>query len=118
MTAPKQCLPSFASIVSVLSLVFYCVGFLRVELILNEHKTRINALENAVETKASTNDPNLFKLMKNAPGRVRLVFSCREVKSSVKRNLKEPTWFRGSHRENLSKYLKCHFLFSDCFKLF
>ena len=46
MASEKQSLPSFASVVSVLSIVFYCVGFLRVELELNEQKKRINDLEN------------------------------------------------------------------------
>ena len=32
------------------TIVFYCAGFLRVELELNEHKKRINALENVAET--------------------------------------------------------------------
>ena len=45
----KQSLPSFSSIISVLSIVFYCVGFLRVELDMNEQKNRINALENVAE---------------------------------------------------------------------
>ena len=42
----KQTLPSFSSIISVLSIVFYCVGFIRVELEMNEQKNRINVLEN------------------------------------------------------------------------
>ena len=46
MATQKQCAPSFATILSVLSIVFYCAGFLRVEVELNEQKKRINALEN------------------------------------------------------------------------
>ena len=47
MASQKQSLPSFASILSVLSIVFYCAGFLRVELLeLNEQRKRINDLEN------------------------------------------------------------------------
>ena len=69
MTAQKQSLPSFASIISVLSIVLYCAGFLRVELELNEQKKRINALENVVETKLPSNDPSLVSLIKNAPGK-------------------------------------------------
>ena len=55
MTAQKQKFPSFASILSVLSIVFYCAGFLRVELELNEQKKRINALESVRETKTNFN---------------------------------------------------------------
>ena len=45
MASQKQSLPSFVSILSFLSIVFYFAGFLRVELELNEQKKRINALE-------------------------------------------------------------------------
>ena len=55
MASQKQSLPSFASILSVLSIVFYCAGFLRVELELNEQKKRISALENNQEN----NPPNV-----------------------------------------------------------
>ena len=51
MATQKQCAPSFATILSVLSIVFYCAGFLRVEVELNEQKKRINALEIVAETK-------------------------------------------------------------------
>ena len=50
MATQKQCAPSFATILSVLSIGFYCAGFLRVEVELNEQKKRINALENVAET--------------------------------------------------------------------
>ena len=50
MATQKQCAPSFATILSVLSIVFYCAGFLRVELELNEQKKRIKALEIVGET--------------------------------------------------------------------
>ena len=72
MTAQKQSLPSFASIITVLSIVFYCAGFLRVELELYEHKKRISALENLAETKPTSSDPDIIdiiKLIKNAPGK-------------------------------------------------
>ena len=55
MTAQKQKLTSFTSILSVLSIVFYCAGFLRVELELKEQKKRINALESVGETKTNFN---------------------------------------------------------------
>ena len=67
MTAQKQTLPSFASIISVLSIVFYCVGFFRVEQQLNGQKERINALESAAEAKSPSNNPNM-KIIKNFPG--------------------------------------------------
>ena len=68
MASQKQKLPSFASILSVLSVVFYCAGFLRVELELNEQKKRINTLENIEETKPSE-VPNLNKLTKSVAGK-------------------------------------------------
>ena len=51
MAAQKQSLPFFASILSVLSIVFYSAGFLRVELELNEQKKRIIDLKNNEENK-------------------------------------------------------------------
>ena len=68
MASQKQSLPSFASILSVLSIVFYCAGFLRVELELNEQKRRINALENNEETTPS-DVPNLNQLTKKTRGK-------------------------------------------------
>ena len=65
MAVQKQSMPSFASIISVLSIVFYCAGFLRVELEIHEHKKRINALERIAQAKPS-NDPDIIK---NAPGK-------------------------------------------------
>ena len=67
MVVQKQSLPSFASIISVLSIVFYCAGFLRVELELNEQKKRLNALESVTEAKTPSNDADL-KIIKNAAG--------------------------------------------------
>ena len=68
MVSQKKSLPSFASILSVLSIVFYCAGFLRVEFELIEQRKRINALENIQKTKPSE-VPNLDKLMRNAGGK-------------------------------------------------
>ena len=68
MVSQKKSLPSFASILSVLSIVFYCAGFLRVEFELIEQRKRINALENTQKTKPSE-VPNLDKLMRNAGGK-------------------------------------------------
>ena len=67
MASQKQSLPSFASILSVLSIVFYCAGFVRVEFELNEQK-RINALENNEETTPS-DVPNLNQLAKKSRGK-------------------------------------------------
>ena len=67
MVVQKQSLPSFASIISVLSIVFYCAGFLRVELELNEQKKRMNALESVTEARSPSNDADL-KIIKNAAG--------------------------------------------------
>ena len=49
MTAHKQKCPCFTWILSVLSIVFYCAGFLRVELELNEQMKTINLLSESVE---------------------------------------------------------------------
>ena len=68
MAAQKESMPSFASIISVLSIVFYCAGFLRVELELHEQKKRINALESVAEAKSLSNDPDV-KIIKIAPGK-------------------------------------------------
>ena len=68
MTVKTQNLPSFASIISVLSIVLYCLGSLRVELELNEQRKRLKALENVAEIKPS-NHPHVTKLIKNAPGK-------------------------------------------------
>ena len=68
MPSPKQSLPSFASILSVLSIVFYCAGFLRVELELNEQKKRINDLENNEEN-TPPDIPNRDKLTKDTQGK-------------------------------------------------
>ena len=61
-------MPSFASIISVLSIVFYCAGFLRVELELREQKERINALKSVAEAKPPSNNADI-KMIKNAPGK-------------------------------------------------
>ncbi|XP_078373823.1 uncharacterized protein LOC144657353 isoform X2 [Oculina patagonica] len=59
MAVQKQGMPSFASIISVLSIVFYCVGFIRVELDMNEQKERISVLENAAEAKPLSDDADI-----------------------------------------------------------
>ena len=70
MAVQKQSAPSFALITSVLSIVFYCVGFIRLEVELHEQKNRINALEgvvNAILPSDPPGDPNI-KQLKNASG--------------------------------------------------
>ena len=68
MAAQKQSMPSLATIISVLSIVFYGAGFLRVELEMHEQKKRINALESVAEAKAPSNNIDM-KIIKNAPGK-------------------------------------------------
>ena len=70
MTTDKQSMPSFATIISVISILFYSAGFLRVELELNEQKKRINALENVAEIEMPTNQPNVVKATANAPSKL------------------------------------------------
>ena len=53
MTAHQQNLLSFTSILSVLSIVFYCAGFLRVEFELQEHEKRIYTQESESEFKST-----------------------------------------------------------------
>ena len=47
----KQTLPSFLPSLLFCLIVFYCVGFIRVELEINGQKNRVNALENVAEAK-------------------------------------------------------------------
>ena len=72
MAVQKQSTPSFALITSVLSIVFYCVGFIRLELELHEQKNRINVLERVVEPTTPPSDHPDMKLIKNAPGKFML----------------------------------------------
>ena len=72
MAVQKQNLPSFTSVISVLLIVLYCAGFLRVELELNEQKKRINALENAAAASTESPSSNLnlvLQLTKTVPGK-------------------------------------------------
>ena len=68
MALQKRSMPSFPSIISALSIVFYCAGLLRVELELHEQKKRINALESVAEDKSPSNDADI-KIMKDAYGK-------------------------------------------------
>ena len=56
--------------------MFYCAGFLRVELELNEQKKRINALENNEETSSTSSDvPSLNQLAKKTLGKLLCISS-------------------------------------------
>ena len=68
MTAQKQRFPSFATTISALSIILYCVGFLRVELELNNQRERLQALENIPETEPPLSDQNIAKFIKVARG--------------------------------------------------
>ena len=68
MAVQKQSLPSFASVISVLSIVFYCVGFIRIQLELNQHKKRLNDLESIAKTKPPSKDSDV-KAINNALGK-------------------------------------------------
>ena len=65
MATQKQCVPSFATILSVLSIGFYCAGFLRVEVELNEQKKRINTLENVAETEPPSSEVHSDAIITN-----------------------------------------------------
>ena len=70
MITQKQSLPSFSSFLSVLSIFFYCAGFLRVELELNEQKKRINALENKANTEPRpSNERSVVEITKTRSSR-------------------------------------------------
>ena len=70
MVTQKQNLPSFAGFLSVLSILFYCAGFLRVELELNEQKKRINVLENKANTELRpSNERSVVKITKTRSSR-------------------------------------------------
>ena len=89
MAVQKQNMPSIASIVSVLSLVFYCAGFLKVELELHEQKKRINALESVAEAKSPSNDIDM-KITKNDRGKCAICnlkfTSCGTIKEYTHKN--------------------------------
>ena len=68
MTSQNQHFPSFATTISALGILLYCIGFLRVELELNNQKKRLNVLENNPETKPPSGDSNIVKIIKDARG--------------------------------------------------
>ena len=72
MTTPKQRFPSLASTISALGIVLYCVGFLRVELELNNYKKRLNAVENVAKSINPPSNDSIFKF--NARGMYFFIF--------------------------------------------
>ena len=70
MTSQNLSLPSFTSIVSIImSIVFCCAGFLRVEFELREHKKRIIAIEGVEEVQPPTSRSNFAQATNNFPGK-------------------------------------------------
>ena len=51
--------PSFASILTILSIVMYTGGFLRIEVESNKQKDKINELEKVVESMKTSNSDNI-----------------------------------------------------------
>ena len=72
LAAQKSC-PSFASIISILSIVFYCGGFLRVELELNKQRKRIDALETDTQVRPPPKGSDITKIPEKFPGKFHLV---------------------------------------------
>ena len=65
----KQRFPSFATTISALGIILYCIGFLRVEIELNNQKERLFALENVAErTKPPSSDQRIVKIIKDVRG--------------------------------------------------
>ena len=48
--------PSFASMLTIVSIVMYTGGFVRIELEFNKQKDKINQLEGVVESMKTSND--------------------------------------------------------------
>ena len=55
MVAEKSA-PSFASVLTIVSIVMYTGGFVRIELEFNKQKDKINQLESVVESMKTSND--------------------------------------------------------------
>ena len=51
--------PSFASILTIVSIVMYTAGFARIELEFNKQKGKINELEKVVESMKTSNSDNI-----------------------------------------------------------
>ena len=75
----KQSSPYLAYIISVLSIALCFAVFLRTEFELMEHRKRIEALEDAVKTKASpTLEPTLSTITKHIAGEYLVANSARK----------------------------------------
>ena len=72
MAAQKSC-PSFASIISILSIVFYCGGFIRVELELNKQRKRIDDLETDTQVRPPPKETDFTKIPEKFPSKFHLV---------------------------------------------
>lgn len=67
---------SFSAIITVLSVLFYCAGFIRVELAINEQQKRIFKLEDVVEgLKLIANDGEVNFLENTIHGKIFFFFS-------------------------------------------
>ena len=65
----NQRFPSFATTFSTLGIILYCIGFLRVEIELNNQKERLFALENVAErTKPPSSDQRIVNIIKDVRG--------------------------------------------------
>ena len=65
----NQRFPSFATTFSTLGIILYYIGFLRVEIELNNQKERLFALENVAErTKPPSSDQRIVKIIKDVRG--------------------------------------------------
>ena len=51
--------PSFASIITILSIMVFTGGFLRIEVEFNKQKDKINELEKVVESMKTSNSDNI-----------------------------------------------------------
>ena len=59
MVAAQENGPSFASILSILSIVVYTSGFLRIEVEFNKQKDKINEREKVLESMKTSNSDNI-----------------------------------------------------------
>ena len=64
----KTTLSFFATTISALGILLYCIGLLRIELELNNQKKRLNAIESNLETIPPSSASNRVKIIKDASG--------------------------------------------------
>jgi len=70
MTVEKHGAPSFASVIAVLSIVCYCIGFFQVQLELNDQNRRIRALESVAASSKTLRNDRKRKFIKHATGKL------------------------------------------------